>query len=275
MKIVIDIEADGLENPTKIWLIVAKDIATGELHVFRRPSDDAAERVRFLRFADGVDTWIGHNWLGYDYPILKRLLGLNISSHVEKSIDTLIVSKLVDYPRQGHSVEAYGVEFGLEKGRHTDWTKYSLEMEEYCIRDVEITYRIYLKYLRYISDERHRRSILLEHYFQEICNDLENNGFFFNKDKATKILTSVEETLSILDRDILEEFKPKLKLIRTITPKETKYGTISLSSIPKELRADLTVFTVGASFDYCRWVTLIQVVMLKLLKFLMKRAGLL
>ncbi len=77
MKIVIDIEANGLK-PTKIWVIVCKDIDTGEVNVFRRPSDDASEAKRFHDFAGSITHWIGHNLLGYDYPVLHDLLGLEI-----------------------------------------------------------------------------------------------------------------------------------------------------------------------------------------------------
>jgi len=67
-----------------------------------------------------------HNLLGYDWPVLVDLLVYEFPTYIEISIDTLIISKLVDYPRQGHSVEDYGLEFGLEKvsivtGLNTLW----------------------------------------------------------------------------------------------------------------------------------------------------------
>src|SRR5882724_10284514 len=166
MRVVIDIEANGLKSPTKVWLVVCKDIDKGDYHVFRRPSEDSSEAIRFLKFAKRIDCWIGHNLLGYDWPVLADLLDLRVPNIYEISIDTLIISKLVDYPRQGHSVEDYGLEFGLEKGKHSDWSRYSREMEDYCIRDVDITERIYRKYKRYIEHPGRYASILLEHQFQ-------------------------------------------------------------------------------------------------------------
>ena len=154
MKVIIDIEANGLENPTEIWLIVCKDIDTGALHVFRKVTQDEKEKQRFLAFASQVEVFIGHNFLGYDYPVLKSLLiGFDIGNSIDKCIDTLIISKLIDYSRDGHGVEHYGYDFGLPKGDFLDFTKYSKDMEEYCIRDVDITHKIYLKYLRYINDK--------------------------------------------------------------------------------------------------------------------------
>src|SRR6266852_1602044 len=262
MKVCIDIEANGLINPTKIWVIVCKDIDTGEYDVFRRPSECPSEAERFRRYALRVDHWIGHNLLGYDYLVCHDLLGLEIPNLPAVCTDTLVVSKLVDYPRQGHSVEDYGLEFGLEKGelvgekriKFTDFSKYSEEMEEYCKRDVDITHLIYLKYLRYLSNKDHKASILNEQSFQLVVNDISTNGFFFNKDKGIRLLDKVTNDLKVLDKDILDTFIPKLKLIRTVTPRGTKYGTISLSSIPKSLRNNISELTIDAPFSYCHWV---------------------
>lgn len=231
-------------------MIVCKDIQTNQYHIFRNLQDDN-ERRRFVDFASRVQHWIGHNLIGYDLIHAQRLLGIHVP--VEKVTDTLILSRLIDYPRDGHSIDSYGKEFGLEKIKFDDFSKYSTDMETYCIRDVDITHRIYNKYLSYISKPEHARSIRLEHEFELVCNQLHDNGFAFNTKKATELLTKVTGELEVLDKDILEAFKPRLKLIREVTPKETKYGTISLSSIPKALRADIHTMSVGAPFSYCGW----------------------
>src|SRR5882672_3375881 len=252
MRVVIDIEANGLKNPTKIWLVVCKDIDKGDYYVFRRPSEDSSEAVRFLEFAKRVDCWIGHNLLGYDWPVLVDLLGLQVPDIHKRSIDTLIISKLVDYPRQGHSVEDYGLEFGLEKGKYNDWSKYSKEMEDYCIRDVDITEKIYKKYERYINKKERRASIILEHEFQLVCNDLEKNGFAFNTAKAQQLLTKVLSELDYLDKDILSSFPPREILIREFIPKATKFGTINKSSVPRLLHERLCEYEIGKQYRHTR-----------------------
>lgn len=255
MRIVFDIEANRLINPDKIWVIVCKDIDTNEFHIFRKVTEDEDERRRFLDWSRKVNLWIGHNILGYDYPILTRLLDLEVPDFPRNSIDTLVISKLVDYPRNGHSIEDYGLEFGLEKKPWTDWSQYSKEMEEYCIRDVEINHKVYLKYQKYINNPERKRSILLEQEFQYyVINVLTDNGFNFNTTKATKLLNWVTEELTTLDKEILDVFRPRLKYIRTVTPKATKYGTISLSSIPKDMRHMVSELEVDAPFSYCKWV---------------------
>jgi len=255
MNVVIDIEANRLVNPDKIWVIVCKDIDTGKYHIFRKVSDDTEELHRFREFAKGVSLWIGHNVLGFDLPVLFDL-GYISEPDPRMAIDTLVVSKLVDYSRPGHSVEDYGVEFGLEKGKFTDWSKYSAEMEEYCIRDVDITHKIYLKYLRYLSNDERKKSIETEHTFQyTVVNNLTANGFYFDKPKAEALLRKVEEQLSILDKDILEVFKPKEVTVRTFIPKATKFGTISKTSVPRTLWDSIADYEVGREYELKKTVS--------------------
>jgi DNA polymerase I len=252
MKLVIDIETNALENPSKIWVIVCKDIDTKELFVFSNVTEDEKEKERFYELANRVDLWIGHNWLGFDYPVLVRLLDLQIRDVCDRSLDTLILSKLIDYPRDGHAIEDYGVEFELEKGKFSDWSKYSKEMEDYCARDVEICEKIYLKYLCYISEPSHRDSILLEHRFQLIANSLHNNGFGFDVDKANKLLDKVSTGLANLDEQILT-IPPHLKPVREVHPVRTKYGTLHKKDFRWIKDGDLSDFT-GDPFTRCVWV---------------------
>lgn len=252
LRIVIDIECNALNNPDRCWVIVCKDIDTGSYHVFRHLTEDPQEARDFREFCSKVDLFVGHNWLGYDWPVLVLLGLLEPRDIVPHSLDTLIISKLVDYSRNGHSIEDYGREFGLEKGKFTDFSKYSQQMEDYCVRDVDICERIYRKFNRYISDVSHSASILLEQRFQLVVNDLSRNGFAFNRSKADGLLSRVEKELAILDKDILEAFPPKLKLIREIHPKETKYGTLSRTDFRWLQDNDLSEYN-GGPFCRCSW----------------------
>ena len=257
MKVVIDVEANKLINPDKIWLIVCKDIDTNEYHYFRNVTEDVDERERFIRFntqvnLDSTSTWIGHNYLGYDYPVLNSLLKLYPKDGYPLCIDTLIISKLVDYSRpNGHSIEAYGEEFGIPKGKNhylDFFKKWSQELEDYCVRDVDICHQVYLKYLDIITDTAWAPSITLEQQFQLVCNQLHNNGFAFNTTRATNLLTKVKEELKELDDKILKEFPPQQYLVRTFTPRATKFGTINRTSVPRTLHSNIHNYTVGVEY---------------------------
>lgn len=250
MKVVIDIEANGLENPTQIWCIVCKDIDTGELHIFRNLVDDLDERKRFQEFLETVEKYIGHNILEYDLPILNRLINCRIDYH--KVIDTLVLSRLIYYSRSGgHSIEQYGLEFNFPKINFTDFSKYSKEMEDYCVRDVEICHLIYLKYLHIINDPAWAPSIRLEHDFQEIVNRLHDNGFSFNVNAASELLERVNSELKLLDEEIARAFPPRLRLVREIKPTWTKHGTLHKKDFRWVKDGDLTPY--WGDFCLCKW----------------------
>lgn len=267
MRVVCDIECNGLVAPDKVWLIVCKDVDDGSIATFRNPTTNPLEKERFLEYANRVTLWVGHNWLGYDCPNLVRLVNFDDTSIADRSVDTLVVSKLVDYARpEGHSVEAYGLEFGIEKGNFTAWKDTELldsgsslfrQLEEYCLRDVEITLKLYLKYakdIEYLSKLKHK-PLLKEQRFQYlVINNLEAYGFSFNSDKAEVLLKRVIEELKVLDGELLQAFPPRTKFVKEYTPKVTKFGTISKSSIPRG-STDLTAFTEGCSFSTFVWET--------------------
>ena len=255
---VIDIEANSLENPTHIWCIVCKDAVTGTVDVFRNVVTDKGARDAFLVYASNVQLFVGHNILGYDGPVLRDLIGFDkIVCNPSSCIDTLIISKLVDYSKKGgHSVEAYGIEFGVPKGKnyYPDFFKqWSQELEDYCARDVEITHRIYNLYLRVINDIRWRNAIKLEHQFQLVVNSLHNNGFSFNVARGSNLLETVTEELAKLDKEILNSFTPKLTLIREIHPELTKHGTLHRKDFRFVVDGDLSEYN-GGPFSRCSWV---------------------
>jgi len=121
MRVVLDIEADGLK-PKHIWIIVCKDIDTGVYTIFRRVTDDPTVAREAREFLEQCTQIIGHNVLGYDIPVLALLLNLDLASLASRALDTLVVSKLVDYSRKGHSLEDYGAEYGIPKGECEDFS---------------------------------------------------------------------------------------------------------------------------------------------------------
>jgi DNA polymerase-1 len=241
MRVVVDIECNRLKNPDKIWVICCKNIDTGEMHVFKEN-----ERLSFGLFSRDVSLWIGHNFLGFDYPILYNLGYIGHLDPALQVIDTYILSKLVDFPREKHSIEDYGLEFQFPKGTYSDWSKYSPEMEEYCKRDVDICHKIFLKYIKVIEDKKWKDAIALENKFQLVCNLLNKNGFYFNVDKAQVLLSKVQTKLEELDKDILEAFPPTQEFIKRI--RKNKDGTIHRTDIRYFDNTDL--FTVTEDCVY-------------------------
>src|SRR5712692_8654920 len=92
----------------------------------------------FRTFVSKVTYWIGHNLLDYDLIHIRDLLGVDCLSNIDSVLDTLVLSKLINYSKDGHSLEDYGYDFGLPKIDFIDYSKYSLELENRCVRDVDI-----------------------------------------------------------------------------------------------------------------------------------------
>ena len=255
MRVVIDIEANGKDNPTKIWVICCLDIDTGELYTFRRVSDDPVEKEKFLVFSKCVSLWIGHNVIGYDFPVLSNLLHFNLSSYTsDRCIDTLVVSKLNNYSRQGgHSLESYGEELNFPKNLFSDWSKYSQELEDRCATDVRLCLLVYnALFSSYIKHSCNKSAINTEQEFYSDCLELSNTGFGFATGKCTSLLEKVTKELKELDDDIGRSFPPRLHCIREITPRVTQYGTLNRSDFRWIKSGDLSEYN-GGSFCRCEY----------------------
>jgi len=93
LSLIFDIETDDLKA-TKVWCIVAQDTDTGKL--FRFAPHQLESGLELLQSADKL---IGHNILGFDIPVIKKLLGVDLSS--KKVVDTLVLSRLFNPSREG------------------------------------------------------------------------------------------------------------------------------------------------------------------------------
>jgi len=251
MRVVLDIEANGLK-PDKIWIIDCTDIDTGVYTILRRVTDDPTVAGEAREFLERCTKIIGHNVLGYDIPVLSLLLGIDLTSLASRSIDTLVLSKLLNYSRKGHSLEDYGAEYGIPKGECEDFSQYSLELEERCISDVNINERLYHALAPSLDDMGQLDALYAEQEFQLVVNDLSNNGFGFDSHSALVLLKKVEKELSKLDEAIHASFPQRLKLVREITPCYTKHGTLHKKDFRFISDGDLSEFN-GGPFCRCSW----------------------
>ena len=195
-----DIETDGL-NPTKVWCIVAQDVDTKETIKF---TPDTVSEFKPWTQSGAVNKLIFHNGYGFDVPVLRKLLGVTFTGVTVE--DTLILSQLTDPRREGgHSLASWGVRFGFPKGDHEDWSQYSEEMLEYCVRDVEITTKLYNSLnLKGFSDD----AIDLEYKTKEHCSVQEKNGWYFDEDKAIRLLQQISGDITEVEAEVRSVFKP-------------------------------------------------------------------
>ena len=167
--IILDLESNGLlNNASRIHCIALHFCEDNLTETFNdeRISEDAkylpmgnrsiTTAITTLETADVV---VGHNIIGFDLPLIKRLYPF--FTYPPIIIDTLLLSRLYNpnlydiddrknpnIPTKlkgSHSLEAYGHRLGLHKGdfgKDTDWQEWSQEMQDYCVQDVKVTEKL-------------------------------------------------------------------------------------------------------------------------------------
>ena len=206
---VIDIEANGF-NPTEIFCMWLKEIddgmtSLGTMRLF-------TSKPNFNLF-DEYSTVIAHNGCGYDFPVLKKLWGMDLP--LSKQVDTLIMSRLSRPDRKGgHSLAAWGDRLKFKKTEYSNgWDELTDEMLEYCKNDVLVCEKVYHQLLRelpYFSKE----SIRSEHRMQVLVNKVENAGFAFNLEKAYKFYSKLikkQKDITFQMQDTFPDTEIKLK----------------------------------------------------------------
>ena len=160
MEIVFDIETDSLDANI-FWCLVAIDENN---KVYSYTMDNIDEGLDLLKSADKL---IGHNIIGFDLPVLKKLFNVDLYNP-NKVVDTLVLSRLFNPTREGgHSLEKWGYKLGIAKKDKPDFEVFSKEMLDYCVQDVRVNKKLY-EQLQKESYMFSKESILIEN---EITND--------------------------------------------------------------------------------------------------------
>ena len=232
--IFLDIETN-LKHDT-IWLCVTKHNTTGEVRHWR-------EADSLQQYLDGEQV-VGHNIIGFDAPILKKVWGVGIPDN--SLVDTLVMSRLykpdieVVLPKEGkaptpHSLEAWGYRLGSHKIGFTDfdsgWTQ---EMATYCEQDVQLLEKLYNFLTITMTKEGFSiQSIQLEHEVALICRGMENNGFMLDIEKAMVLNATLSGRMSDIEEEMQQVFPPIV---------EQRFS----EKTGKQLKDKVTIFNPGS-----------------------------
>lgn len=216
-----DIETDGLE-PTIIHCIVTMD----GLGNIRRYNHEELGNVQ-----DGLDALseahllIGQNIIGYDLPAIMKVYPSWATGAA--FMDTLVCARLAwphikdldfkrkdNFPKElfgSHSLKAWGVRLGFEKGSYGEdtedpWARWSMDMEDYCQRDVEVTHRLYQEFLKAEVPEA---AVLLEHETHDLMEGMTERGFYFDRQRAEKLYVRLLARKDQLAAELQDLFPPK------------------------------------------------------------------
>lgn len=232
---IFDIEADGLlDKATKIHVLAYTE--GGKV----KHTHDYKEMARIL---SGAKLLIGHNIIGYDIPVIERILGIRVKARL---IDTLALSWYVNHRRVRHGLEGYGDEYGVPKPEVDDWE--NLSPEEYahrCIEDVKINKRLWTdlkaKLLRIYGDKVSAGRLLDYLSFKMRCAMLQEKSRW----KADKAL--IEESIATLESAEAE----KIEQLKAVMPKVPVYAKRTRPAKP--FKKDGTWSVTG-----CRWFNLLK-----------------
>jgi DNA polymerase I-like protein with 3'-5' exonuclease and polymerase domains len=242
-----DVEARGLldeiTGPEDLYMIGTID-EEGRTTCYQGPGIE--EGLRILSEADAV---CGHNIIGYDLPLLRRVYpDFKITGKVR---DTLVMSRLAfpnlketDWQKHSadpeaipkeligrQSLKAWGHRLGLLKGNfgdEVDWASsgFSKEMMEYCFQDCRVTLALWeLLEKQHLSED----AVRLEHSFAVTLLLQELHGFGFDREKAEALAAQLVADRAELDDQLQESFPPIEEEYETPKKKIKKTRTIAFN----------------------------------------------
>ena len=244
MKLIFDIEADHLlEQVSKVWCIVARDVDTDEVHTF-----DPNNIEQGLSFIKQADMLIGHNIIDYDMRVLKKLHGFEYEGQL---LDTLVYSRTIwphlkeldftNYQKGkfdskligSHSLKAWGVRLGELKGAFNTGTEsfanFSQEMLDYCVQDTAVNKVLYEKI---ISKNFSQEALDLEQKLHTLLVEQEERGFPFDVEKAEGLFAQLQARKLGIEQQLQDTFEP------TIVELKTKTKTIPFNPASRQQIAD-------------------------------------
>lgn len=261
MKICLDLEATNLLNHEsieysaypfrlkkdfKVHCIVLKDLDSGNKWRFYKDSLTKDNITGVLSKATEV---ISHNGISYDLPVLLLYFGIDyyvgseendpstIMGREVKITDTLVKSRVL-YPDRfgGHSLKAWGIRLGYDKGDYGEqeqaWEEFSEDMLEYCERDVDLGGKIYEALEKEEGGWDWSKALWMEHAIADVIFRQEHFGFKFNKELAEECL-----------KDLNQKMKEIEIKVEPLLPKKPMSKTNAKKFIPPkvQLKQDLTI----------------------------------
>jgi hypothetical protein len=230
-EVVIDIESNDLyPNQTQTWTICLRRIGGESLTLNPFRSTKAKIKQQILDFIGENATIIGHNFLGFDGWVLWR--DFDLTMHVGKDtlcgrsvtfFDTLFASQFVYPDREGgHSLKSWGerlghhkidyrtvaLELGIIQPSESEFCRWSTQMDDYCLKDTEVTEKVYLELLPQIESMNAFKLGQKNFYLMQAQTF---TGFKFDLKQAVELRPKIEAMIDALKREV-EPDLPKRKL---------------------------------------------------------------
>lgn len=249
----VDTETDNLlAKLTKVHIVGCLDLKTKEVRQFTEKGEFDTETFEdFKVLAKSVKKWVAHNGICFDFPVLNKFFHLGIAPE-NVLIDTLIMSRIIDFRREGgHSLKNLAKLAGSYKGDYTDgFETLNEKMVLYNKQDL-ISGDAVLTFLRKEKRAPPLSVLTLENEVQFLCEEIRENGFYFDIDKCNALITTLSQERDSLESKIASSYPymPKLNKSPTVyrvkkdgTPyKAVSTALASYDSKDVEIAGDYTV----------------------------------
>ncbi len=221
--VTFDIEANGfLDDATEIHCISISE-NDGEPKCF------SGERIPFaLKHIESAEKLIGHNIIGYDLPLLKKLCNFTPRQSVDIR-DTYIIAQMVWPDIMGsdsdtstkilpkkywgrYSLRSFGYRFRMHKGDMEDFTQFSPEMEEYCNQDVRITLKLWAACVKRGCTTV---AVDLEMAFAHLAHLMNEKGIGFDTERAYSLYETVNSEREEILATISTLVPPRQEVLKT------------------------------------------------------------
>lgn len=269
--IILDLETDGLlPELTQVFCAVAYDTKTEEFFQFisDRIYDAMCQNVGsptkgtfplrdLFSYLDKWPELSCQNGLGFDLKVLKKLYNYEYKG---KYLDTVLLSRIlwpdlenIQYKdengklkttRHPHSVEAWGLRFGLSKPVIEDYTKYTPNTLHRCREDVKIQVKLYdhiIERMRElsVSDPRIKNGLPLtasiEQRVWRIMEDAADRGWLFDLQKGYELCDELTNTLKGIDAKLSPVLPKKIIQVTKNEDGSTKAfkanGTMTIAAL--------------------------------------------
>lgn len=247
-RLIMDIETNGfLDACTTIHCLVLQDAETGEQFSYGPGQIEAG-----LQILKGAGEIIGHNIIGFDIPVIRKLYPRWDSD--ARLVDTLVLARLIfgdmldrdmrvrearikrglEPPLAGnllgsHKLEAWGFRLGQMKGDYSEimkargedpWAKWNPMMQEYCEQDVRVTAAL----LKTLEDKglsgAWAKAADIELRFAVLVQLQERHGFAFDVDGAAKLEAALRTEKAKAEDSLHGLFPPWWVQLGEVTPAE-------------------------------------------------------
>lgn len=250
-----DCETDNfVPDLSTMWLLQLATGVDGEVECFSDYDDTLRPLSVGLSILREADKVVFHNAFGFDFFAINQLYPGTL--RVEQTIDSLIISRLMDSRAKRHALKDLGEALGFSKGEWTDFSRYQKGMIPYGIRDVQILQRAWkgTAKVRSFGDfyAKYRQACEWEFETAYVIQKQELHGFRLDVRKAQLLESELRQENEDTKRGLQQVFPP-------IVHKRVSEKT------GKQLKDKIEVFNPGSRDQIARrliekyeWEPLIQ-----------------